>query len=250
MNPQRRHLAVLWLIIVLSTGLRVGWAVYASANHPETMVSPDTPSYVDSAEALAETGAFRESVSSAEPMFVRTPGYPAFLAVLRLLGLTSVRAVTVAQAVLGVVLTLLVYRLGRQLSDSPATALVAALLCAFSPLVLWSSTSVLTEFANSLCVAGFATAFVDAVRRAGERVGLCYAGAAGVALAAATLVRPTTYYFPVLLVPVAVLLLRSRVRWKRLLVSVGVLLLPTVVLIGGWQVRNAATGWFRPLCRH
>jgi hypothetical protein len=61
----------------------------------------------------------------------------------------------------------------------------------------------------------------------------------GLALAAATMVRPVTYYLPGFVV---VLLLvraaRGTISWSRCAPMLAALLVPLVVIVGGWQVRN------------
>ena len=47
---------------------------------PAAVRPPDTPGYLEPARALIETGRFSLSRADPTPMYVRTPGYPAFLA--------------------------------------------------------------------------------------------------------------------------------------------------------------------------
>ncbi|MCW5213820.1 hypothetical protein VU13_00585 [Desulfobulbus sp. US5] len=62
---------------------------------------------------------------------------------------------------------------------------------------------------------------------------------AGLTLALATLVRPTTYYFfPVLFLLVAAYQFKSRKWGHRGRSALILMLLPFILLVGGWQVRN------------
>jgi hypothetical protein len=62
----------------------------------------------------------------------------------------------------------------------------------------------------------------------------------GGALVCATFVRPTTYYFPLVGAALLAFALRRRPAARRGL-AVLVLVAPSVLLCGGWQVRNAVT---------
>ncbi len=58
------------------------------------------------------------------------------------------------------------------------------------------------------------------------------------------MVRPTTYYFP----PIVIVLLLCRfwrLGWQKVLVSLLAFVLPIVVVVGGWQLRNhdAVNSW-------
>ena len=70
-------------------------------------------------------------------------------------------------------------------------------------------------------------------------IALLLLGALGLILSVATLLRPVTYYFP--LVVVFFLLLRfarQRARWSDVAKMTTAFLVPIVVLLGGWQFRN------------
>jgi 4-amino-4-deoxy-L-arabinose transferase-like glycosyltransferase len=73
----------------------------------------------------------------------------------------------------------------------------------------------------------------------GARPAAAWAAALGVAVAAATMVRPVTYYLPLLvLVLLAARVLRHRVAWRPTVAVAAAFLLPVAVVLGGWQLRN------------
>lgn len=61
----------------------------------------------------------------------------------------------------------------------------------------------------------------------------------GVTMAVATLVRPATYYFLILMIPLVVAVLKRHDDRRALLMHVGAMVAPVLVLVGGWQIRNA-----------
>jgi hypothetical protein len=79
--PTRR---TIWLwagaLIVCAAAARVGWAAWIAHAEPSAVRDPDTPGYLAPARALVDAGRFSVTPTDAIPMFIRTPGYPAFLA--------------------------------------------------------------------------------------------------------------------------------------------------------------------------
>ena len=69
-----------WAVIAVAIVGRVAWAAWIAGAHPEAVTGFDTPSYLGPARALLEEGRFSISLADSTPMFLRTPGYPLFLA--------------------------------------------------------------------------------------------------------------------------------------------------------------------------
>jgi hypothetical protein len=64
--------------------------------------------------------------------------------------------------------------------------------------------------------------------------------ALGALTAAAAMVRPTFWFYPVVLL--ALLAVRFRgLRWRSLLIRLLACALPVVLVVGGWQLRNHST---------
>jgi hypothetical protein len=79
--------------VVFAVVTRAGWVLHVDVHR---LTSNDSASYLASARAIADHARFFESRSSVVPMFVRTPGYPLFLAGLSVVVGDSVRALAVA----------------------------------------------------------------------------------------------------------------------------------------------------------
>ena len=210
------------------------------------LVLPDTNSYLIPGRNLLLHGRF---VADGAPDLLRTPGYPLFLAVTSLAGLP---AAAVANVFLSVFSVILVWRLGRTVFGDDRIALGAAWIFAVEPLSVVNSIMLLSE---TLFLALFLLSMerIAAFLR-GPRLRMLAAG--GLWLAAATFVRPVTYYLPIVLA-VGLFLVLARapslppqrqgpvagdpgLRWK----APAVLLLSVLPLLAAWQIRNwAETGY-------
>ena len=81
----------------------------------------------------------------------RMPGYPLFLAAIYVLG-GGVKTVMVLQALMGGMIVLLTYAVGRRVSQG--TGLMAAMLVTVDPLSIGFSAALLTETPFTLCLMG------------------------------------------------------------------------------------------------
>lgn len=186
----------------------------------------DTMSYLAPGRNLLFHGRF---VADGVPDLVRTPGYPLFLAITSLAGLP---AAAVANVILSSLSVILVWRLSRTVFDDQRIAIGAAWIFAFEPVsivfsvILFSETLFLTLFLLSM------ERIVEFLR--GRSLGVL--AVSGLWLAAATFVRPVTYYLPIALA-LGLLALLARVpglRWK----APAVLLISVMPWLAAWQVRN------------
>jgi hypothetical protein len=216
--------------------------------------SGDTASYLEPGRNLLLHGRF---VTAGLPEIDRTPGYPLFLAVASLPG-TAIAAVV--QVILSAFSVILVWRLARAVFDEERVALLAAWLFAFEPISVIYSVRLLSE-----------TLFLALLLPSLERLAvflrdrrLRELAFAGLWLAAATFVRPVSYYLPAALA-LGLFLVVARVpglspqrqrlvagdpglppqrqrpvagdpglRWK----APAVLLLSVLPWLAAWQLRN------------
>jgi 4-amino-4-deoxy-L-arabinose transferase-like glycosyltransferase len=225
--------------VVTAAVIRVGWAAWIAHAEPGAVRDLDTPGYLGPARALVDAGRFSLSPTDATPMFVRTPGYPTFLAAI--LWLTdSEWAISPIQAVASLFVVAAVVLVGRRLMGVTA-GLLAGLIVALDPLQFAASGTLMTESLTSVGLAAMATvgAVVFAVRRPSD-VPPIATFALGVLVALVTMVRPTFWFYPALIV--ALLVSRCRhVPRRTIVVHVLVFLLPVAVIVGGWQLRNHNT---------
>jgi 4-amino-4-deoxy-L-arabinose transferase-like glycosyltransferase len=231
-----------WAVIAAAIVLRVAWSAWIAHAHPSAVTSGDTSGYIGPARALLEKGRFSLSPQDPTPMFLRTPGYPAFLAAI--LWVTDSRwSISAIQATLSVSAVLVTVFVGRRVIG-PTAAMLAGVLVALDPLQFALSGTILTETLATLMLVSIVAFGVVVFVRRPEEVKVRHFFVLGASLAAATMVRPTTYYFP----PIVVILLLWRFRrlgWRRLIVSLLAFVLPIVVVVGGWELRNhyAVDSW-------
>jgi hypothetical protein len=190
------------------------------------LVQPDTSSYLIPGRNLLLHGRF---FADGVPDLLRTPGYPLLLAITSLAGPL---AGAVANVLLSVFSVILVWRLGRAAFVDDRIAIGAAWIFAFEPLSVANSVVLLSE-----------TLFLALFLLSLERLAAFLRGhslralaASGMWLAAATLVRPVTYYLPVALAMGLFMVLAREpgLRWK----APAVLLISVLPWLAAWQARN------------
>ncbi len=241
LRSEQRYLGW-WVLIVVAIALRIAWSAWIAHAHPGAVTSGDTPGYLGPARALLEKGRFSLSPQDATPMFLRTPGYPGLLAAI--LWVTDSRwSISPIQAALSVLPVLLTVFVGRRVIG-PTAAMLAGAFVALDPLQFALSGTILTETLATFTLVGIVAVGVVVFVRLPAQVKTRDFFALGALVAAATMVRPTTYYFP----PIVVVLLVCRfwrVGVQRLVVLLLAFVLPIVVVVGGWQLRNhdAVNSW-------
>ena len=196
-------------LLVICTVALAHAAAYIVHQRPDWGVSwTDQAGYQRLGEVLATTGQFTRYPDAAVfvPEVIRTPGYPAFVAVVYLLfGVGNQMAVAVCQAAVFALLCLLVLAIARRVTDE-RTATGAALLTAlFSPLPYFGAlalTELWTAFVATL-------AMLAALRAVQTKAPATYA-LAGLLLSLTTLVRPAFVLLPFFLAVGLPLLVRDQ----------------------------------------
>ncbi len=232
----------LWAIIVVAIAARVGWSAWIAHAHPAAVTSLDTAEYLGPARALIAAGRFSLSAKDPTPMFLRTPGYPAVLAAI-LWVTNSQWAISPIQAGLSLLTVVGTVLVGRRMIG-PTAGLLAGVVVALDPLQFALSGTILTESLTSLVMIGVVAVGATVFARRPDRVHPLFVFVLGVLVALATMFRPTTWFYPV--VVLVLLLVRFRRRRPRaVIVLLLAFALPIVAVVGGWQVRNhyAVNSW-------
>jgi hypothetical protein len=167
------------------------------------------------------------------PEVIRTPGYPAFVALIYVLfGRGNHMAVAVAQAFVFAAICLLTFAIGRRAFGERTGYIAAAITALFSPLPYFGAL-VLTE----LWTAFVATAAMLICIRAAQQRKLRDFVLAGVLLSATTLVRPAFVLLPFFLAIAVPILVRSE-RSSRALAGWGALALAAAITLMPWFAYN------------
>lgn len=224
--------AGIWLTVV---GAFVRIALIA-ASPTDGLVSPDSPSYLDPARAILHHGRFLIDRYSDQYMFVRTPGYPTLVAAAMAIVGDDVKRIALLQAVVSSLLILAAFVFTKSLAGLRVATAVAVCV-AFDPMLIHASGQLLTESAHAMALLVIAIVLVAISRHRPQLPSIWFL--AGLSLSFATLIRPTTYYLPFLLLIIGVVVLRRRREsLVRAITCLAASIVPVLLLIGGWQVRN------------
>ena len=212
-------------LLVISLIALLHAAAYVVHQQPDWGISwTDQSGYIQLGRALATTGSFTRAPGSAEyvPEAIRTPGYPAFLALIYLVfGTNNQMAVAVIQAFVFVAICLGSFALARRLGGTSLGVGAAALTAAFSPLPYFGALAMTELWTTFLLTVTLIVTF-----RARESGSLLIAAAAGLLAGLTALTRPVFVLLPFALFGAAMLLdgFRSWRRWS-LAIAVAVLTL-------------------------
>jgi 4-amino-4-deoxy-L-arabinose transferase-like glycosyltransferase len=232
----RGRLLLLGMMLAVCVVGRGAYALHLAGAHPELTTEGDTKSYLEPARALAEHGRFNHGPDDDEPEFLRTPGYPLFVAVVYKVGGESDRAVLLAQVLASALTVVLVFLLGARMW-SVDVGLLAALLAVVDPLQSYTSGTLMSECLSTLTLVVIAGALWRVFSAA--RPSWPWSSALGLAIAVATMVRPVTYYFPLVVLAMFAVWFARRADLRRaVVVATAAFLVPLVVVLGGWQLRN------------
>jgi 4-amino-4-deoxy-L-arabinose transferase-like glycosyltransferase len=213
-------------LLAVRLGLLLLWAAVGEP------LQPDSPLYLQLAAGLVERGWFSSSLELYRPEVFRTPGYPAYLASFRWLGIETTVWPLLVQELLYLGVVAVFYRGTRALLDiGLARAVVLFLLIepggiAYPKLIL-SDTLNLALLVPAVFALGFHL-------KTGRWRWLILAGAL---LGAAAWVRPAAFLLPVVFAPV--LLVAGRFR-RDAFARAAALMLVTTLAVSPWLARNQA----------
>jgi 4-amino-4-deoxy-L-arabinose transferase-like glycosyltransferase len=217
------------LSVTVGLALRL-CALLVALPHPERYLTLDGRQYL--ALARDPVGGYLDQASPIFPVgLIRTPIYPLMAALLfRCFG-PHIAAVVTAQVILGVCTAVLCYAIGRATAGTTAGRWAALFFACDAAAILYGNVLQPETLFTALLV-GTALLWLTALRRGSARP----AAAAGLLLGLATLTRPAAVLLPIALAPLAFVRPRGRGAGRRALA----LLVPCVVVVSVWVVRNAA----------
>jgi len=228
--------------VVTRTQSHSGWLFllfpFACAAHLFAFLFISSPPSPDAAEYLAlgrSLSASGELVLPTGERAKRMPLYPALVAAVhRAAGDERVeRAVQAVQTVLAVASTILIALIARRLADARA-GLVAGVISAIYGPFWYLQTLCLTETLIIFLLSAALLLYVEWIT-AGARGGVVLLVATGLLLAAAALTRANA---AILVVPFVVDAFWRARSWRLRVVCAAALILPTLISVTAWGVRN------------
>jgi 4-amino-4-deoxy-L-arabinose transferase-like glycosyltransferase len=223
----RRSLLIIALVALAHAALYI---VYQQGEWQSATAWTDQRGYQRLGASLATTGEFTRYADNDVfvPEVIRTPGYPAFVALVYLLfGVGNDMAVAIAQAFVFAAICVMVYYLARRAAGERAAIIAAAMTALYSPLPYFGSL-IVTE----LWTAFMATAAILVGVRAAQHLRMRDFVLAGALFTATTMVRPAFVLMPfffAIAVPILVKSQRTAAAlkgWSALAIVAAIALMP------------------------
>ncbi len=228
------------ILIAIAILLKLSLFIFAELHAPQAKFLIDTKWYLDSAEGLADYGAFaRLENSELQYEFYRTPGYPFFLYLFHFLFKVPLAGIIFLQIILSVAGAYFVYRTAALID--PRLSKLSALIILFDPAITIHSLLLLSETLFLFFISLGAWLFIKYLKE-NQLSALLWTA---LALVAATYVKPISYYLGFFLALFMFVKL-SRTNLKKFLGHTLFFLLIVYVCLGIWQYRNY-THFKRPL---
>ena len=216
----------------------IGLFFFFSASDPTRIFSPDSYTYINSAQAMLQRGQFAISPDAPyQPQIMRTPGYPIFLATIFSIVGERYSFIILIQILLGVGTVYLTYHIAAHLWNRKI-GVCAGILLSLDLASFISAHQILTEtlftftFVLTLLIG---MSCISRPRRLSYKCVLY-----SLLLALVTLIRPIIYYgmvFSLLFFPI-IWRRVFRTPYTKIFRLLCFLLLPWTLLIGGWHIRN------------
>ena len=227
-TPARRVHPLVWILLlgaVVRVGLWFAWGNWSP------LINSDAADYQKLAVRLVTTGAYANERGVL--ISLRPPLYPVIVAgIYQCFGMENNDAVRAIQACIGLLTTVLVYRLGV-LAYSRQVGLRAAALYCFYPSLLSYENLLLSEIVFTFFVVAFTCLVVEAMCRHG----IAWLTLAGVVLGLAALTRSIMLPFVPLLAMYLVVFWNE--TWIRRAATALVPVLAFAVVVAPWAIRNS-----------
>lgn len=147
--PDRRRRIALAAILLFCVVSRGGYVLYLARVDPDVAYERDSVSYIRPAQALVDHRRFDQAATERTAEFLRTPGYPVFIAVVRDVAGSGNTRLLLAQAGLSTLTVFLAFVLATRLW-SVTTGLVAGALVALEPLQFYTAGTLIAEGLSAL----------------------------------------------------------------------------------------------------
>lgn len=223
-------------LVIICTLAVVHGFVYLLYQRPDWNVSwTDQGGYKMLAHGIAASGEFTRypGVEPFVPEAIRTPGYPAFVAVVYLIAGESHIAVAVAQILVFAAICAVVYALSRRVLPERGALIAAGLVALYPPLPYFAAL-VLTELWTTFA----AVMAIWATWKAIGSARVAWFAIAGVLLGYLTLCRPVFVLLAPFLAGLGMLIFCRPSNWRSQVLRWGVLAAAAVLTLAPWFLYN------------
>jgi hypothetical protein len=228
-----KRLFIVLCFLVLLTRIAV-WFVLS--NDEQRFRDEDTSNYTLPAKALLENQQFlvHPSIPDLHNTF-RTPGYPFWIALNYAVFGERSNPLVIGNILFFIATLIILFKLTEGLFDQQ-TAFIAAFIYSLDPPSFVSTFKVLTESLTTFFTLLFLYYFVFHLKNNRKGLRIFYAG---LILATATFIRPTTYYLPpFIFIFMAFFYFKTNENGQNFFKDTALLILPFLLFTGIWQVRN------------
>lgn len=230
---------LLAIILLITTLIKIITFNVVHQYDKKQLFDYDTPRYEEPAKHWLNTGSLALEPDSINSRALNAaPFYPIVIgSVYKLFGENNRYAVILVQIILSTLTAFFVYLIAAKLW-SRSTGVIAALLMAVEPLQFTYSQVMLSEVLSTSLTTLFIV-FFTYMMLGNKKYVYLFALLIGVVLATATMTRPINYY---LILPVVggIIWFRKSINLQgvSLLRLIGCMVLPYVLIIGSWHIRN------------
>lgn len=220
-------------IITLAVLIKLSLFAFAAIHAPQGKIMPDSPYYLKLGEMLASRGILATQDGQGIYIYemLRTPGYPLFLAIFHNLMKISLDGIVLLQIAMTLLAAFIIYKTALEIDKR--IAFLSAVIILFDPPITIFSLLLLTETLFLLAVSLFMLTFMLYLKY--KKISFLMLSA--LTLAAATYVRPISYYLG-FVIAVFIIYVNGRENIKKALLHTLIFILIVYSLIGIWQVRN------------
>ena len=223
------------LIAILSAAILIKFSlfIFGTLRVPQSKFDSDSEDYLNTASTLYTKAAFakQDSFGQLQSNVFRTPGYPIFLAFTHNFLKIPLSGVIFLQVLLTMLAAFIVYKTAIQIEGR--IAFLSAVIILFDLPVSVFSLKIMTESLFLLVVSFFIYTFIRYLKTA--KVGLILLASA--LLAAATYIRPISYYLGIFSALFIVYANAPR-NFKVAFTHAAISLVLIYSLLGAWQIRN------------
>lgn len=229
MKKSRKYILA---IVIAALSIKLFLFAYMLTFAPDAKFQPDSPDYINTGIMLVSQGVFAQDYNGALVYELRrTPGYPLFLGILHGIMKIPLEGVIFLQLLLTMLAAFITYKAAFEI-DKRIAFLSGAIVLFDLPTAMFSL-QILTEALYLFLISLFMFFGIRYLEKRKLQLVILLA----ILLAAATYVRPISYYLGAI-VAIFILFTSMRDKFKKAIFHTLVFLLVAYGLLGIWQLRN------------